>query len=597
MTVHQERTFDDLRNTVHEYARIFRRRWRLALLGISIVSSIAFWVSQYLPRQYCTSTLFERRDDAVLRNLVRSNSPYSFAQLKSSIALDMTGSRALAEAASATGLLPPDAITSREALTNDELGQLDRALTKYDLHASFRMVQSSPSLDTIELRCTANNPTTASRFVVALRDGYIQRTRDRITQILSSTRDFFAQEVERFQQQVNAADRRLKEQFAEFPGVNPSDPASAGMRLEALESERLRLAQRKAELVAQITARERFLTSGLLTELTAPRPAAGAANTVAPPVLPETDSAIEKAIKQVEQQITDAIVVKQMTNEHPAVRALQRKLDNLYAALEATRRPAPATGATGGSSASALPPPPDAAQQLRERDPVLAGQRLRIELELDALRGQLEIAAQHLEAAETRATTFASLYERLLQKSDEMKQLENRLGQDAATAAVWRQHLAQLGRILTAESEDRGTQFSLIEEPKENTYAAKPRAAAIFVVCLGCGLAAAALLIALAELLDRSFRSAGQVTRSLSLPILECIAVINTPRVRHRQLVSRLVWTPTLCVLLCSLFFTASLAYASLERPELHRRAISKLDNVLESVGAPSTSLGNRLEG
>jgi len=587
MTVHQERTFDDLRNTVHEYARIFRRRWRLALLGMSIISSIAFWVSQYLPRQYRTSTLFERRDDAVLRNLVHSNSPYSFAQLKSSIALDMTGSRALAEAATAAGLLSPDAITSKAALTNEELRRLDAALGRYDLDASVRMVHSSPSLDTIELRCTSNDPTIGSRFVVALRDGYIQRTRDRMAEILSSTRDFFAQEVERFQQQINAADRHLKEQFAEFPGVDPSDPASAGMRLEALESERLRLAQRKAEIVAQITARECFLTSGPLTKPLAPRAAAGAADPVAPPVLPETDSAIEKAIKQVEQQITDAIVVKQMTNEHPTVRTLQRKVDNLYAALEATRRPAPAAEA---------PAPPDAAQQLREQDPVLAGQRLRVELELDALRAQLQIAAQHLEAAETRATTFASLYERLLQKSDELKQIENRLGQDAATAAVWRQHLAQLERILAAESEDRGTQFSLIEEPKENTHAVKPRAAAIFVVCLGCGLAAAALLIGLAELLDRSFRSAGQVTRSLSLPILEYIAVINTPRVRRRQLVSRLLWTPALCVLLCSLFFTASLAYASLERPDLHRRAISKLDNVLESVGAPSTSLGNRLE-
>lgn len=586
MAAHQERTFDDLRNTVHEYARIFRRRWRLALLAVSIVSSVAFWVSQYLPRQYRTSTLFERRDDVVLRNLVHSNSPYSFAQLKSSIALDMTGSRALAEAATTIGLLPADAITSKEALTTDEFNRLDTALAEYDLDASVRLLHSSPSLDTIELRCTANDPATASRFVVALRDGYIRRTRDRITQILSSTRDFFAQEVERFQQQVNACDRRLKEQFAEFPGVDPSDPTSAGLRLEALQQERLRLAQRKAELDAQIAARERFLTSSLLTKPMTPQPAA-TADPVVPPVLPETNSAIEKAIREVEQQITDAIVVKQMTNEHPAVRSLQRKLDNLCAALAATRRPAPPAEA---------PAPPDAAQQLRAQDPVLAGQRLRVELELDALRAQLEIAAQHLEAAETRAMTFASLYERLLQKSDELKQIENRLGQDAATAAVWRQHLAQLERILTAESEDRGTQFSLIEEPKENAHAVRPQAAAIFVVCLGCGLAAAALLIALVELLDRSFRSAGQVTRSLSLPILECIAVINTPRARHRQLISRLLWTPALCILLCALFFSASLAYASLERPELHRRAISKLDNVLESVGAPSTSLGNKLE-
>ncbi len=580
MTVHQDRTFDDLRNTVHEYARIFRRRWRLALLAVGVVSSVAFWVSQYLPRQYRTSTLFERRDDVVLRNLVRSNSPYSFAQLKSSIVLDMTGSRALAEAASAIGMLAPDAITSTEALTNQELGCLDAALGKYDLNATVRMLHSSPSLDTIELRCASNDPAIATRFVVALRDGYIARTRERITKILSSTRDFFASEVERFQQQAHAADQRLKGQFAAFPGVDPSDPTSAGMRLEALQAERLRLVQRKAELAAQIGARERFLTSSLLSESRAPQPERAAGGSLAPPILPETNSAIEQAIREVERQITDAIVVRQMTNEHPAVRTLQRKLDNLHAALVVAQR----------SPSSSQP---DAAQKLRAQDPVLAGQRLRVELELDALRAQLGIAAQHLEEAETRAAAFASLYERLVEKSDEMKELESRLGQDAATAAVWRQHLAQLRRILAAESEDRGTRFALIEEPKESTRALRPQAAAVFVVCLGCGLAAAALLIALAELLDRTFRSAGQVTRALGLPILECISVIDTPRVRQRHLVARLMWTPAMCVLLLSLALTASLAYTSLERPDLHRRAVSRLDNVLQRVGVPPTSLGS----
>jgi hypothetical protein len=586
MTVHQERTLDDLRKTVHAYARIFRRRWRLALLGISIISSVAFWVSQYLPRQYRTATLFERRDDAVLQNLVSSNSPYSFAQLKSNIAFDMTGSRALAEAATAIELLPTAAITSKEALTNDELLQLESALAKYDLDASVRMVHSSPSLDTIELSCTANDPTVASRFVVALRDGYIRRTRDRITQILSSTRDFFAHELDRFQQQVDAVEHQLKQQFAEFPGVDPSDPTSAGMRLEALESERVRLLERRAELEAQIAAREHFLASGLLTEPAAPQADAAAANAVLPPVLPETNSAIEQAIQQVQQQITDAIVVKQMTTEHPTVKALQRKLDNLYAARAGTCQTASTDEPT---------PPPDAAQQLRDQHPVLAGQLLRVELELDALRAQLKIVSEHLHEAETRAATFAALYERLLQNSDELKQRQQQAGQNAATAAVWRQHLVQLERILTAESEDRGTQFFLIEQPKENTHAVSPQVAAIFVICLGCGLAAAALLMALAELLDRSFRSAGQVTRSLGLPILECIAVLTTPRVRRHQLVSRLLWTPALGLLLCALISTASLAYTSLERPELHRRAIARLNHALKSVGAPATSLGNPL--
>ena len=96
----------------------------------------------------------------------------------------------------------------------------------------------------------------------------------------------------------------------------------------------------------------------------------------------------------------------------------------------------------------------------------------------------------------------------------------------------------------------------------------------------------------MSELLDRSFRSIGQVTRVLGIPVLECVGTIATPRELRRQRISRLIWTPVVSVLVLALLTSASLAYVSLENPALHHRAIAKLDGALSAIGAPLTRLG-----
>jgi len=109
--------------------------------------------------------------------------------------------------------------------------------------------------------------------------------------------------------------------------------------------------------------------------------------------------------------------------------------------------------------------------------------------------------------------------------------------------------------------------------------------ASVFVVCSGLGLAAATLLVALAELFDRSFRSVGQVTRVLGIPVLECIGTMSTPRERRRTAVRRLVWTPTLTMLVLSLVASAALAYTSLMMPAVHADAMRRVNRVLGTVG------------
>ncbi|HQL54148.1 MAG: hypothetical protein KA383_04245 [Phycisphaerae bacterium] len=576
MTNQQGQAFEDLRNTLSGCLRIIRHRWRLALIGLSVVGSAAFWYSQFLPREYTATTLFERRDDAVLQNLIQSNSPYSFSHMKTTLTMDMIGSRALLKAAVTAGLLPPETDAGTGALSETERRALDGVLGKHGLRPSVGLLQSSASLDTIQLVCVANDPGMARQFVVAIRDNYITDTRERIRQILTSTRDFFKSEVERIQREIVETEQALQRDFEEFPGLDPTNLVAVGSRLEALRAERNNVQQRKADLEAQIAAREQFLVEAPEYYVLPPDPTSSAPALVVPAGVDPADAVLRKGIESVKAQVVELVTGRRMTMEHPDVKRLLGQLE----ALEDLRRTLVDATPTPDSVTVAQTPPAVTAVP-REWQ----AQQLRISLELDSLRRQLDATKRQWEEVDARVARFTTLYGQLVENGDELRQLRERRSDRAVELGLWQSHLASLDRIMTAESGERGTQFSLIEEPKNVTLPTKPRVASIFLVCSGLGLAAAALAVALAELFDRSFRSMGQVTRTLGIPVLECVGVIPTPRERRRTLIGRLVWAPTLAALVLALVTTAGLAYASLARPDLHQRTMQRVDHVLNALG------------
>ena len=376
----QAQAFDDLRNTVTACLRIVRLRWRLALIGLTLVSSVAFWGSQSLPREYTAGTLFERRDDAVLQNLIQGSSPYSFSHLKTTLTQDMIGSRAIAKAAVTVGLLPAGAVTGEGALGESERSAVEGALGRCELRPAVSLVQSSANLDTILLQCTANDPAVARAFVVALRDNYIADTRERIRVILNSTRDFFRSELERLQQEVVESEQGLRQDFDEFPGLDPADLTNVGNRLETLRAERASVQQRKAELEAQVAARERFLVSGPGFYSGAKGAATTQPGGAEATALHPADGLLESGIEAVKGQIVELVTARRMTMEHPEVKRLVGQLEGLEA-LRQTLAEAPASSTTQ----------PVLARNETNRE--WQTQQMRIELELDALRRQLAITA------------------------------------------------------------------------------------------------------------------------------------------------------------------------------------------------------------
>jgi hypothetical protein len=576
MANQQGQAFEDLRNTISESLRILRRRWRLAVAGLCFVGSLAFWFSQYLPREYAAATIFERRDDVVLQNVIQGNSPYGFGHLKTTMTMDMTGSRARTRALVAAGVLTEGDLTESAVLTERERAALEAAEGRYQVKTDVRLVQSSSSLDTIRLSCTANDPAVARRVVVALRDNYIVDTRGRIREILSGTREFFSTEVARLQHQMTQGEGSLRKDLDEFPGLDPTDLVGVGHRLEMLRAQRDNLFQRKTALAADIAAREGFLESSSLAR------DGGDDNTGA--TAPVGDAALDEAIDKAQRDIVDLLTSKRMTLEHPAVKAARDRLAQLELLRDAV-----------GKAPAELGAPPAVSEGERQR----RLQHARVDMELESLRNQLTVAEQQLTGADERLERFGQLYSRLVeQDGGGLQTTLDRRSEATHELSVWQGHLISLERVLAAESGERGTQFTVLEEPEDAVRPSAPRVASVFVVCSGLALAAAALIVALAELFDRSFRSVVQVGRSLGVPVLECIGVAPTPREKRRATLSLLFWVPALSALVLSLMVSAALAYASLALPGLHGRAMQRVQGALQTAGmvgrAPAGPLAAR---
>ncbi len=558
MTTGTDHNLDDLRRRMSEGVAVMRRRWRIALTVAGFIGATAFWSSNYVQRVYTASTLFERRDDAVLRNLIHSNSPYSFDQLRSNIVLDMTGSRALANAAITVGLASPADFASQGALTEEEASTLTRVLGPHGLETHVQLLSSSPSLDTISVECSATDPNLARNFAIAIRDNYIGATRDRIADVLQRSQSFFKSELERHQEHAHHTAELISQRWSEMPGLDLTNPTAISARLDQLRSDRDQLTQRAASLEAEISARHAFLAQiaeaagrEAGAEVTANQPLRAASS---------TDPTLAAAIRTTEMEIQDAQARHRMTEAHPTVRGLQLKLDALRE-LEVA------------AIAQAVP----TAEPGLRPDDVWLGQQMRVQMELDALNAQLANVLADRNRAVQSFDEFELIANDFAQQTGDVRELQSQLEQHTATVRVWRDHLAQLERVMAAQQEQRGTLFTLVEEPRRYALPTSPNAASVVALCSGCGFAAALLIIALLELLDRSLRTSSQVTQSIGIPIIECIATIDTPRERARRARSRAVWTPVLFTAALALSVAGGLAYLSLTNPTLHERAMKKL--------------------
>lgn len=557
----------DLQHTLGKVmAIVVHRRWLLVIpLLTGMIAYLAYGLT--LPRRYTLSTTFERRDDVVLTKLISNSSPYTFDTLRRSLRFQLAGTQAVGQALDDLGLtrnLPRDA---QGTLTAEGNARRQAMIADVSAGLSMRLVESSTFLDLIELSYSGNNPDVGVKVVGRLRDNYIVSTRAWITDILQKSRDFFAEEAERRRVQANKIDLELQDLSAAYPGINPSDASPLNQHLASLKLAIDDLVLRREEHQAKLNALQKYAQDLEQQRATGKSPASRPAlldGESGETWLPNpTRERLSQHIDTTKSQIAEAKSVRGMTDMHPEVQALRRKLEQLR--IEFENQPERIAGPPARNANGAVEPVVDplVAEQKRTAAEIQSVTDMIAKLDRDLARRQAEKTT--LEDGKSKTLEKREYY---LTRQQEAQAVRNDM-------RAWQGNVDTLGRVLTAEENQRGIKFATVESPHRPRVPTAPTFPGLLLTGLGVGVALGVTVVFLRELFDRSFRDPARVRQSLGIPVLETIAEIRT-EIRRRWFGWRTVVPAFAAFEAMVTLALGTLTYLSLQYPDLYQRIVEK---------------------
>lgn len=556
-TAADEPAASDLQHVIGRVLKVLsRRRWLFAfpLLTGMLISLIA---SLGIPRRYVLSTIFERRDDEVITNLINTNSPYSFTKLRPSLPINLKGYHALCAAIDQLGLtrdFPRDANGKLTPGGDTRKLQLTTNLSKC---LEISVIEKSVSFDLIELRYRGSDPDLGVKLVKQLSENYMRNTSEQISTILAESKTFFTKEAQKRAEMAAKKEAELLQLSLAHPGISPSDPDLLSQRLMAANLAIEEGSARRKELEAKVRSLTEYLQSlNQPGAVPAETPLAATAK-----IQPNPERLrLEREMDAVKAEIADARALRQMTDNHPHVLGLREKLEHLRSAWEQLPESIAASGTTS-------------VQANVGTDPT-AQEKLRVESELKTLNDDIarldgDLAKRQKEKAyleEEKGMLFERRQDYLI-RQDELQRLK-------AEARAWASHVDTVNRALTAEEGAHGIRFATVEPAQRPQKPFSPTLGGIFLLSAGIGLALGAAAVFLREILDRTLRDPARIRTLLGIPVLEAIQEIRVgPKagwLDRRMLLPLLAGAEAVAVAAACLA-----VYVSVQRPDVYNHLLA----------------------
>lgn len=547
--------FSDVRRVMNEIIRVlFLRKW-LFFVPFCLGITAALMISQQVQTRYMSKTIFERRDNIVISKLVQQNMPHSFDTLRRGIAYDITRDQAVQRAVDTTDYVKSFPRTEDGKLTDIGRAKREELIGDVNKNIKLRLLEKSNHLDFIEIAYVGYDPVVSADVVNALRDYYIQYTRDRIAGILQNGAAFFKEQIDIHRKKEGQLDQDRMRFEGGFVGIDLSDPNSFRQELESALAKREALRRDQKEILAKIDVRTKYLEGG------APFAIASETENLELAILGDRKVAeVMVEIRSIKTEIKRLRRNRRMTDFHPSIVPLNKALANLEMGLQETKAAARDRIQNQISEDE---------KEIMIAEATGASEDPRILMERTGLQSMLALKREDVESAEERVAHLESLSGTLGGRRKEYLEILQDIESARTAHELWERNLAQVMRVQDAELNDRGIRFNTIEVAVPSARPSSPRWVTVWLFCLATGLLLGAAGVLLAELFDRTFRTSEQVAKALGVPIISDVAEIISPAALRRRLLKRVLLQPMVAAALMLLVSFAGLStYLHLERPE-----------------------------
>ncbi len=366
-------------------------------------------------------------------------------------------------------------------------------------------------------------------------ENFMRRTSEVWSKDLADQTRFYRNEIDRAKGRLRELQEKKLRMQRDFPPLENEGPSSISQ--QAIDA-RDRLGAARDDLEARMAERaelERNLRE--MPEFI----------TITKTVENPKRAALDKVLADY-QRLLEEFRARDMTDEHPRVKDVLRRLAAVHTEIEQLPRQTESEGEQVPNMEKHA-----AAKQLRTLNVSIAGLEKRV--------GDLT----------TKAAKAQELDNQYFNLRAELTDLKSEIEYASNQARFWEDNERRIRNAVRTETEGMGQNLQWLQRASDTDVLrpSKPNLGTIVSIALMLGLATAAVVLLLAELLDHTYHSVEQAVDNLKLPVLGAINEISTPAVVLRRRILSLGVYPLAALLLILLLGASYLAVIlSLNNPK-----------------------------